>query len=109
LGARLLVDDAYREGLSGLTEGQWIIALYWMADAQRDILVQSPGHTGGPRGVFSLRSPVRPNSIAQCCVQIKRLDGVRGVIEIDAIDCFDRTPLLDIKPWIPTVDQPVSS
>ena len=34
------------------------------------------------------------------------LDPERAVMEIDAIDCFDGTPLVDIKPWIRTVDSP---
>ncbi|MEL6583707.1 MAG: TrmO family methyltransferase [Pseudomonadota bacterium] len=104
--AKLLIDAAYRPGLQGLSPSSFIIAIYWMAEARRDIIVQRPGHVEGPRGVFSLRSPVRPNSIAQACVQITAIDAALGVIEIDAMDCFDGTPLLDIKPWIATVDQP---
>jgi tRNA (Thr-GGU) A37 N-methylase len=68
--------------------------------------VQNPRHADGPRGVFALRSPVRPNPIALGTVVITSLDRETGVIGIDAIDAFDGTPVLDIKPWIGTVDTP---
>jgi tRNA (Thr-GGU) A37 N-methylase len=71
---------------------------------QRDLLVQSPRRADGPRGTFALRSPVRPNPIALATVVITGLD--RNVVEIDAIDAFDGTPILDIKPWLSTVDVP---
>jgi tRNA (Thr-GGU) A37 N-methylase len=66
--------------------------------------VQSPRHTDGSRGVFALRSPVRPNPIALGTVVITSIDG--NTIGIDATDAWDGTPVLDIKPWIPTVDVP---
>jgi hypothetical protein len=71
---------------------------------QRDLIVQTPRHTDGPRGVFALRSPVRPNPIALGTVVITSIDG--NTIGIDATDAWDGTPVLDIKPWIPTVDVP---
>ena len=78
--------------------------LYWVDRGERDLIVQTPAHADGPRGTFALRSPVRPNPIALATVLITGIDG--AVVEIDAIDAFDGTPLLDIKPWIETVDVP---
>jgi tRNA (Thr-GGU) A37 N-methylase len=66
--------------------------------------VQVPRHADGPRGTFALRSPVRPNPIALATAVITSLDG--ATIGIDATDAFDGTPVLDIKPWIDTVDVP---
>ncbi len=68
------------------------------------MLLQAPKHVDAPRGTFALRSPVRPNPIALATVLITGLDAAQGVIDIDAIDAFDGTPVLDIKPWIETVD-----
>jgi tRNA-Thr(GGU) m(6)t(6)A37 methyltransferase TsaA len=93
-----------RAGLTGLSVGQAIQVLYWVDRGQRDLIVQSPRHTDGPRGVFALRSPVRPNPIALGTVVITSIDG--NTIGIDATDAWDGTPVLDIKPWIPTVDVP---
>lgn len=102
--ARIELDPAYVRGLVGLRVGQPIIVLYWMDRGRRDLIVQSPRHSEGPRGTFALRSPVRPNPIALSTVRITSLDFEAGVIGIDAIDCYDGTPVVDIKPWLETVD-----
>lgn len=106
LGAKLEVDEAWRAGLKDLKAGARIVVLYWMHEARRDLVVQSPKHVDGPVGVFSLRSPVRPNPIAFAAVTVTDVDADAGIVEIDAIDCLDRTPLLDIKPYLPSVDSP---
>ncbi|WP_138469029.1 TrmO family methyltransferase [Poseidonocella sp. HB161398] len=105
-GARIELRPGYGRGLLGLSVGQPVIAVYWMDRARRDLIVQSPGHADGPRGTFALRSPVRPNSLAMAVVVITSLDAGAGVIGIDAIDVFDGTPLVDLKPWLSTVDIP---
>ncbi len=105
-GARIELLPGYAPGLLGLEVGQAIQVLYWVDRGRRDLIVQTPRHTGGPRGVFALRSPVRPNPIALGTVVITALDREAGVIGIDATDAYDGTPVLDIKPWIDTVDVP---
>lgn len=100
--ARIELDPAYAPALTGLKVGQAVQLLYWVDRGERDLIVQTPAHADGPRGTFALRSPVRPNPIALATVLITGIDG--AVVEIDAIDAFDGTPLLDIKPWIETVD-----
>lgn len=100
------IAEPYRAGLEGLAEGQAVILLYWMAGARRDLIRQAPRHVGRPRGTFALRSPVRPNPVALATVRIVGLDAAAGWMAIDAIDCFDGTPLIDIKPWLETVDIP---
>lgn len=98
------IDEPYRRALDGLNEGQPIILLYWMDRAPRDLLMQTPRHRTEPAGTFSLRSPARPNPIAIARVTLCGLDIATGRLTIDAIDCFDGTPLLDIKPWLASVD-----
>jgi tRNA-Thr(GGU) m(6)t(6)A37 methyltransferase TsaA len=105
-GARIELLPDYVPGLAGLGVGQAIQVLYWVDRGRRDLIVQAPRHTDGPRGVFALRSPVRPNPIALGTVLVTSLDAASGVVGIDAIDAFDGTPVLDIKPWIGTVDMP---
>lgn len=98
------LDPAYQPLLTGLAPGRWIMLLYWMDRARRDIGVQRPGHVDGPRGAFAIRTPARPNPVSMACVQITSLSDHR--IGIDAADCFDNTPVIDIKPWQPTIDAP---
>jgi tRNA (Thr-GGU) A37 N-methylase len=77
-----------------------------MQQSRRDLIIQQPRHRDEPIGVFALRSPARPNPIAIATVRILSMDQSTGLIQIDAIDCLDGTALLDIKPWLDTVDQP---
>ncbi len=102
----LEIDAPYRAGLKGLEAGNTVIALYWMHEARRDLAVQAPRHAGELRGTFALRSPVRPNPIALAVVRVLKVKPGSGVIEIDAIDCLDGTPLVDIKPWLESIDVP---
>ncbi|OLS46567.1 hypothetical protein BV509_02920 [Rhodovulum sulfidophilum] len=104
--AHLELDPAFALALRGLAVGQPVIVLYWMDRARRDLLVQAPRHVDGPRGTFALRSPNRPNTISQSTVTITALDLDAGRVTVDALDCFDGTPLIDIKPWLPSVDLP---
>lgn len=96
----------YRTGMSGLESGMKIWILLWFDKARRDIILQAPGHADGLRGAFALRSPVRPNPISIQAVEIMAIDQASGVIEIDATDAFDGTPVVDIKPWKLRIDTP---
>jgi len=106
LPARIVLDPAYAQALTGLEPGRAIVVLYWMDRGGRGLLVQNPHHVAGQRGTFSIRSPNRPNPICMSTVLITSIDHKSGVIGIDATDAFDGTPVVDIKPWMPRVDVP---
>jgi tRNA-Thr(GGU) m(6)t(6)A37 methyltransferase TsaA len=53
-------------------------------------------------GVFSSRSPDRPNPIGLSIVRLKKI--VENKVYITGIDAFDKTPLLDIKPYMEKLD-----
>ncbi|GAA6179805.1 tRNA (N6-threonylcarbamoyladenosine(37)-N6)-methyltransferase TrmO [Shimia sp. NS0008-38b] len=105
-GAHVQLEPGFAECLRGLSVGDGIMLMYWMHSARRDLMTQRPRHHAVARGTFSLRSPNRPNPIALAAVRITALNLDTGRIEIDAIDCFDGTPLVDIKPSAPAVDVP---
>lgn len=104
--ARIELRPGFGKALTGLKVGQPIWILTWMDKSRRDLAIQRPGHADGPRGTFSLRSPARPNPIAMSAVLITTLDNEHGIIGIDATDVYDNTPVVDIKPWLGTVDIP---
>ncbi|VAW18739.1 tRNA (adenine(37)-N6)-methyltransferase [hydrothermal vent metagenome] len=104
--ARIELAPGYAMGLQGLDIGRPVWVLYWMDRGRRDLIVQSPRHTPELRGVFALRSPARPNPIAMAAVIITSINHQTGVIGIDATDAFDRTPVVDIKPWMAGIDVP---
>lgn len=103
---RAEIDPPFRQGLQGLVAGMPVILLYWTGLARRDMVVLHPPHREAPTGVFALRSPSRPNPIAVAVVRLLAVDAAAGVLAVDALDAFDGTPLLDIKPWLPSVDVP---
>lgn len=100
------IDPPFRPGLQGLTAGQAVFLLYWTGQARRDLILQSPAHRDGPTGVFALRSPARPNPVALAVVRLLAIDHATGRLTLDALDAFDGTALLDIKPWLASVDVP---
>ena len=102
--ARLEIDAPYRAALLGLSDYSHIIVLAWLHQARRDLAVIQPPHAATPRGVFALRSPVRPNPIGLTVCRLLAIDEQTGRIDIGAIDFLDRTPLLDVKPYRPGID-----
>ncbi len=100
------IDQPWRTGLRDLSSGEAIIVLTWMDRARRDLLVQAPRHRGDLAGVFSIRSPVRPNPIGLHVVRLLSCDAESGLLEVNALDCLDGTPVLDVKPWRASVDVP---
>jgi tRNA-Thr(GGU) m(6)t(6)A37 methyltransferase TsaA len=101
-----LIYPPFRPGLQGLGSGQAVIVLYWTGQARRDIILQRPAHRDSMTGAFALRSPARPNPIALAVVNLLAIDMTAGLLTLDALDAFDGTPLLDIKPWLAGVDVP---
>ena len=55
-------------------------------------------------GIFATRSPVRPNPIALSAAEVIHIDEERGHIQIAYIDAEDGSPVLDIKPYTPSLD-----
>lgn len=62
----------------------------------------SPPRGKEKRGVFATRSPYRPNSIGLSCVALDHIEG--NVVHIRNHDLINKTPILDIKPYIPYSD-----
>lgn len=102
--ARVLVDPAYRRGLQGLERASHIVILSWLDRSPRNLIVQKPRHAAEAKGVFGLRSPARPNPVGLHVVRLLRLDQEAGVLDIDAIDVLDGTPIIDLKPYLPSID-----
>jgi tRNA-Thr(GGU) m(6)t(6)A37 methyltransferase TsaA len=99
---RIELDPAYAPALDGLETASHVLVLYWLDRAERDFLVQAPGHAPRPLGTFALRSPNRPNPIGVAAVPL--VDIAAGVVTVRGLDCLDGTPLLDLKPYIARTD-----
>src|SRR5579872_4231843 len=91
----IAVDERRRKGLAGITRHKRIQVLYWMDQARRDLVLQTPFQRE-TAGTFALRSPVRPNPIASSLVELIGVSG--NVLQVRGLDCLDGTPLIDLKP-----------
>jgi tRNA-Thr(GGU) m(6)t(6)A37 methyltransferase TsaA len=94
---------AYCEGLQSLEGFSHLILLYWLGEGAGARLTFTPPFDPQPRGIFATRAPFRPNPIG---VSIVAFDGFDGPdrLKVRYLDCLDGTPLLDIKPYLPTTD-----
>ncbi|HEY2128052.1 MAG TPA: tRNA (N6-threonylcarbamoyladenosine(37)-N6)-methyltransferase TrmO [Streptosporangiaceae bacterium] len=96
--AWLVFQPAVAEAIRDLQAGQEIIVLTWLDRADRDVLVTRP--RDDPQrpmlGVFSTRSPDRPNPIGLHRVLIHTVAGLR--ILVHGLEALDGTPVIDVKP-----------
>ncbi|HEY7296828.1 MAG TPA: tRNA (N6-threonylcarbamoyladenosine(37)-N6)-methyltransferase TrmO [Xanthobacteraceae bacterium] len=96
------LDPRWAAGLKGVESCTHIIVLYWMDRSRRDLVLQAPRHYGEQRGTFALRSPARPNPIAMSVARLISIEGTK--LSVVGLDCLDKTPLLDIKPYFASTD-----
>ena len=96
--AWLVFEPSVAEGLRTLRSGDEMVLLTWLDRAQRDLLTVHPrgDHSRAPEGVFSTRSPHRPNPIGLHRVEIVAVEGVR--LRVRHLEAIDGTPILDVKP-----------
>jgi tRNA-Thr(GGU) m(6)t(6)A37 methyltransferase TsaA len=96
--AWLAVEPDVAEAIRDLRAGQLVIVLTWLHRARRDELETVPGDNPAspPLGVFSTRSPNRPNPIGLHRVRILAVEGLR--IQVSNLEALDGTPVIDIKP-----------
>ncbi len=97
------VFDEFREGLSGIEGFSHLILLLLYEEAPPARLVFTPPFDDRPRGVFASRAPWRPNPIAVEVVAFEGFDE-EGRLLVRYLDCRDGTALLDIKPYLRTID-----
>jgi len=93
---RIEIDEPWRAALKGLEHYTRAEALYWLHEARRDLVRQSPKSDGRTIGTFALRSPNRPNPIGLSLVEIVSVE--EGAVNVRGLDCLDGTPLIDLKP-----------
>lgn len=98
--AWLEVHEWASEGLHRLAVGNEIIVITWLHQADRDVLQVHPrDDLRSPlTGVFSTRSPDRPNPLGLHVVTVREIEGNR--LRIGPIEAIDGTPVVDIKPVI---------
>lgn len=99
---RVQVDPAHAAGLEDLEGFSHVILLFHFHESSGHELVLVPRGRKEQRGVFATRAPRRPNAIGLSVVRLDRVEG--NVLHVRDVDMIDRTPLLDIKPYLPSID-----
>jgi tRNA-Thr(GGU) m(6)t(6)A37 methyltransferase TsaA len=108
---RLVIHEEFWEATTHLDLFSHIIVLWWIdrmdTPVIRRTVVANPPRNKSPTpsGVFACRSPARPNPIGHTIVKLLALDKQNSCIIIDHMDADDGTPLLDIKPYLPSSDR----
>jgi tRNA-Thr(GGU) m(6)t(6)A37 methyltransferase TsaA len=99
--AWLEVSSFAAQGLDGLLVGNDIIVVTWLHRARRDVLKVHPrsDRRRPLTGVFATRSPDRPNPVGLHRVTVRRV--VKNRLRIGPIEAIDGTPVIDIKPVLP--------
>jgi tRNA-Thr(GGU) m(6)t(6)A37 methyltransferase TsaA len=102
--------DQFWDGVHQLDQFSHIIVLWWItgrnSTTYRSHLQGCPPKADAElSGVFATRSPSRPTPIGLSIVAIEKIDDAMHRIYIDQIDAFDETPVVDIKPYMPSSDR----
>ena len=92
----------YEEGLKDIETFSHIIVLYQFDRAGEMKLVRPTFLDDEPHGIFASRHPCRPNKVGLTVVRL--INRVKNVLEISGIDVLDKTPVIDIKPYVPRFD-----
>lgn len=79
----------------------WVVFCFHLNEGWRP-KVLPPRSEGKRRGVFSTRSPHRPNPIGLSVVRLLRVRGL--VLDVEDLDIVDGSPVLDLKPYVPYAD-----
>ena len=110
-GTFIELEPAYVPALKALDGFSHLNVLWWFSgfdtqEARRTLDVAQP-YKAAPAvmGIFATRSPVRPNPIALTAVELIHIDEAQGLIQIAYIDANDGSPVLDIKPYTPSLDR----
>jgi tRNA-Thr(GGU) m(6)t(6)A37 methyltransferase TsaA len=88
------VDEQFRDGIGEFAHGDRVVVVWWADEADRDVLRVRDGE----RGVFSSRSPARPNPICITECELVAVDAEDGTLAVRGVDMLDGSPVLDLKP-----------
>ena len=103
----IVVDEKYVKALEGLEEYSHIIVLYWMNEAEGIVKLKHRPQ-GNPKvpevGIFATRCQWRPNCVGISTVKLVSIN--KNIIKVKGLDVIDKTPILDIKPYLGDYDKP---
>ena len=108
---KIKLEPEYIPALRGLEDFRYIQVLWWFDKCDntqsRSSFIENSPYKNAPEflGTFATRAPQRPNPIALTCCYITDTDLLNGEIGLAYIDALDGTPVLDLKPYTPSLDR----
>lgn len=109
--AVIKLDEKYKQAMAGLDGFGYIQVVWWFDGCDnkeyRGKLTSQKPYKNGPEvmGAFATRSPSRPNPIALTTAYVTYIDYEKGIIGLGYIDANHGSPVLDIKPYTPSLDR----
>jgi len=101
--SRIEVFKEFEGGLQDIEGFSHIIVIYWFHRSERyHLLVKTPWDED-PHGLFTSRSPHRPCPLGLAVAELIARE--KNILKVKGLDAIDGTPLLDIKPYIPEIDE----
>ena len=106
----LQIDPPFRQGLKMMDQFSHILVFWWAAgqdstQKRETLLTSLPYAPGVEAGVFACRSEFRPNPVAFTVCACLQINIEKGLIHVPYMDAFDKTPIIDIKPYFPVSDR----
>ncbi|MFC1582415.1 tRNA (N6-threonylcarbamoyladenosine(37)-N6)-methyltransferase TrmO [Planctomycetota bacterium] len=96
---KVILDTKYVSGLKDLDGFSHIMLIYHFHQSEKTMLLARPFLEEVERGIFATRGPSRPNKIG---ISVVSLTGIKdNELDVMNVDMLNRTPLLDIKPYVP--------
>ncbi|MBF0473531.1 MAG: tRNA (N6-threonylcarbamoyladenosine(37)-N6)-methyltransferase TrmO [Nitrospirae bacterium] len=92
----------YENGLKDIETFSNIYLLYLFDRAGEIEMVRKTFLDDEPHGIYASRHPCRPNSIGMSIVRL--ISRENNILIVEGVDMLDKTPLIDIKPYIPKFD-----
>ncbi len=102
--AEIKIMPQYRQALSGLNRFRYVIVLYYFDRVETWTSLLKPPWNRNRTGLFATRTPRRPNPIGMTVLRLDSVDLKRGILKVSGVDAYDKTPVLDIKPFVPALD-----
>lgn len=96
------LDARFVEGLQDVEGFSHLILVFHLHQMTHYKLTVTPFLDIEPRGIFATRGPKRPNAIGLSTVHLVRVE--KNILHIEDVDMLDGTPLLDLKPYAPQID-----
>jgi len=101
--SQIEVFEEFEEGLKDIEGFSHIIVIYWLNKSQGyHLLVKTPWDVN-LHGLFTTRSPHRPCPLGLTVVEL--VAKKKNILTVKGLDAIDGTPLLDIKPYVPSIDE----